>query len=206
MAERAQCAATFLICRCFFVFAALFFFGCVVSICSMCVVKLMKVVFLICRCFFSICSAFLFWLCCEHLQHVCCQIDESCFLNLQVFYFYLQRVSFLVVLWAFAACVLSNWGSCFLNLQVFFLCWALSATVHSPHEGEIYSCFKRWLSKNTAEILLRRENWSLNELHQDSLLNREDMQVLNSDFLTDTLCITFLFSHRCVRTKKLIFS
>ncbi len=171
MAERAHCAATFLNCRCFFVFAALFFFGCVVSICSMCVVKLMKVVFLICR------SFFLFAVC-----------------------------LFLVVLWAFEACVLSNWGSCFLNLQVFFLCWALSATVHSPHEGEIYSCFKRWLSKNTAEILLRRENWSLNELHQDSLLNREDMQVLNSDFLTDTLCITFLFSHRWVRTKKLIFS
>ncbi len=26
----------------------------------------------------------------------------------------------LVVLWAFVACVLSNWWSCFLNLQVFF--------------------------------------------------------------------------------------
>ncbi len=35
--------------------------------------------------------------------------------------FYLQRVSFLVVLWAFAACALSNWRKCFLNLQVFFL-------------------------------------------------------------------------------------
>ncbi len=38
----------------------------------------------------------------------------------------------LVVLWAFAACVLSNWWR-FLNLQVFFLfavCWALSDTVH----------------------------------------------------------------------------
>ncbi len=23
-----------------------------------------------------ICSAFLFWRCCEHLQHVCCQIEE----------------------------------------------------------------------------------------------------------------------------------
>ncbi len=33
-------------------FAARFFFGCVVSICSVCVVKLTKVVFLICRCFF----------------------------------------------------------------------------------------------------------------------------------------------------------
>ncbi len=27
---------------------------------------------------------------------------------------------FLVVLWAFAACALSNWQSCFLNLQAFF--------------------------------------------------------------------------------------
>ncbi len=38
----------------------------------------------------------------------------------------------LVVLWAFAARVLSNWWSCLLNLQVFFLFavrWALSATV-----------------------------------------------------------------------------
>ncbi len=33
---------------------------------------------------------------------------------------YLQRVSFLVVLWAFAACALSNWRKCFLNLQMFF--------------------------------------------------------------------------------------
>ncbi len=35
--------SVFLICRCFFLFAARFFFGCVVSICSICVVKLMKV-------------------------------------------------------------------------------------------------------------------------------------------------------------------
>ncbi len=53
----------------------------------MCFVKLTKVVVLICRCFFSVCSAFLFWLCCEHSQRVCCQIDESCCLNLQVFFF-----------------------------------------------------------------------------------------------------------------------
>ncbi len=33
--------------------------------------------------------------------------------------FYLQRISFLVVLWAFAD-TLSNWRKCFLNLQVFF--------------------------------------------------------------------------------------
>ncbi len=42
---------------------------------------------------------------------------------------------YLVVLWAFAARVLSNWWSCFLNLQVFFLfaaCWAISATVEVP--------------------------------------------------------------------------
>ncbi len=39
---------------------------------------------------------------------------------------------FLVVLWAFAACVLSNWGKCFLNLKVFSEVaarWALSATI-----------------------------------------------------------------------------
>ncbi len=35
-------------------------FGCVVSIFSVCVVKLTKVVFLICRHFFYICSAFLY--------------------------------------------------------------------------------------------------------------------------------------------------
>ncbi len=47
---------------------------------------------------------------------------------------YLPHISLLVVLWAFAACVLSNWGSCFLNLQVFFLFaawWALSAMVET---------------------------------------------------------------------------
>ncbi len=52
--------------------------------------------------------------------------------------FDLQRISFLVVLWAFAACALSNWGSCFLNLQVFFLFaarWALSATVETIQLG-----------------------------------------------------------------------
>ncbi len=95
----------------FFYLQRVSFFGCVVSICSMCVVKMTKVVFLICR-VFSICNAFLFWLCCEHLQHVRCQNDESCFLNLQGF-FYLQRVSFLVVLWAFAACALSKWRKLF---------------------------------------------------------------------------------------------
>ncbi len=29
--------------------------------------------------FFSICSTFLFWLCCEHLQRVCFQIEEVVF-------------------------------------------------------------------------------------------------------------------------------
>ncbi len=51
-----------------------------------------------------ICSAFFVWyvlwvfavhfficLCCEHFQRVCCKLT-SCFLNLQVFFFYLQRV------------------------------------------------------------------------------------------------------------------
>ncbi len=45
-------------------------------------------------------ACFLFWLCCEHLQHVLCQIDESVFLICRLFFAYLQRVSFLVVLWA----------------------------------------------------------------------------------------------------------
>ncbi len=43
---------------------------------------------------------------------------------------------YLVVLWAFAAHVLSNWRSYFLNLQVFFFLfavrWALLATVRLP--------------------------------------------------------------------------
>ncbi len=36
-------------------------------------------------------ARFLLWLCCEHLQRVCCQIDESVFLICRCF-FYLQRV------------------------------------------------------------------------------------------------------------------
>ncbi len=43
--------------------------------------------------------------------------------------FYLQRVSFLVVLSAFAAFVLSNRGSCFLNLQGFFFLQRVSFLV-----------------------------------------------------------------------------
>ncbi len=44
--------------------------------------------------------------------------------------FHFQRVLCSVVLWAFAARMLSNGWSCFLNLQVFFYVrWALSATV-----------------------------------------------------------------------------
>ncbi len=31
-------------------------------------------------------SRFFFWLCCEHLQHVCCQIDESVFLICRCFF------------------------------------------------------------------------------------------------------------------------
>ncbi len=42
-------------------FAARFFFGCVVSICSMCVFKMTKVIFLICRRFFYLqCVSFIF--------------------------------------------------------------------------------------------------------------------------------------------------
>ncbi len=106
---------------------------------------------------------FFIWLHCEHLQHLQCEHLQrvfsnwwSCFLNLQVFFFYLQHVSlfgcvvsicstflclcceyllhvfcfcstfiYLVVFWAFAARVLSNWWSCFLNLQVFFSIWSV---------------------------------------------------------------------------------
>ncbi len=44
--------SVFLICRCFFYLQRVSFFGCVVSICSVCVVKLRKSFFFICRCFF----------------------------------------------------------------------------------------------------------------------------------------------------------
>ncbi len=55
-----------------------------------------------------------------------------------------QHTSLLVVLWAFAACVLSNWGSCYLNLQVFFLfCSALRSLGHRI----ILSCYS--LSPNS---------------------------------------------------------
>ncbi len=64
----------------YILFAARLFVDCVVSICSMCVVKMTKVVFLICRVFFRFATRFFFWLCCEHLQHVRCQFDESFFL------------------------------------------------------------------------------------------------------------------------------
>ncbi len=67
-----------------------------------------------------ICSAFIFWVCCELLQRVRCQIDESVFLICRCFFLFAGRFFFWVVLWAFAACALSNWRKCFLNLQVFF--------------------------------------------------------------------------------------
>ncbi len=35
---------------------------------------------------FYFAACFFVWLSCEHLQHVCCQIDESYFLNLQAFF------------------------------------------------------------------------------------------------------------------------
>ncbi len=57
----------------------------------MCVVKLTKVIFLICRYFFLFAARFFFGLCCEHLQRVCCQIEEVVFLISRCF-FYLQRV------------------------------------------------------------------------------------------------------------------
>ncbi len=59
-----------------------------------------------------ICSAFLYWLCCEHLQHVRCQIDESVFLICRCF-FYLQHVSFL-------GCVVSICSVCVVKLRKLF--------------------------------------------------------------------------------------
>ncbi len=53
----------------------------------MCVVKLTKVFSSFAGVFFLFAARFFFWLCCEHLQRVRCQIAESCFLNLQVFFF-----------------------------------------------------------------------------------------------------------------------
>ncbi len=99
-----------------------FFFGCVVSICSVCDVKLTKVFSWFGGCFFILFAArFFFWLCCEHLQRVRCQIDESVFLIWRVFFLFIcSAFLFLVVLWAFAACAMSNWRKCFLDLQVFF--------------------------------------------------------------------------------------
>ncbi len=41
-----------------------------------------------------ICSAFLFWLCCEHLQRVRCQIDESVFLICRCFFLFAARFFF----------------------------------------------------------------------------------------------------------------
>ncbi len=75
----------------YILFAAHFFFGCVVSICSVCVVKLTKVVLLICRRFFLFAARFFFWLCCEHLKHVRCKIEKVVSLICRCF-FYLQRV------------------------------------------------------------------------------------------------------------------
>ncbi len=67
-------------------------FGCVVSICSAFLYLFVCLfVFLICWCFFLFVVHFFIWLCCEHLQRVCCQIDEVVFLICRCF-FYLQRV------------------------------------------------------------------------------------------------------------------
>ncbi len=38
---------------------------------------------------FAVC--FFFWLCCEHLQHVCCQIEEVVFLICRVFFLFAAR-------------------------------------------------------------------------------------------------------------------
>ncbi len=91
----------FLICRFFFYLQHVYLFGCIVSICSTCAVKLSC--FLNLHVFFfylqrvSLCCEYLqhvsvfaaclfIWLCYEHLQRVCCQIDYIFFFNLQVFF------------------------------------------------------------------------------------------------------------------------
>ncbi len=72
----------------YILFAARFFFGCVVSICKRVRGQIDKRFFLICRCFFLFAAHLFFWLCCEHLQRVRCQIEEvvslicMCFLKL----------------------------------------------------------------------------------------------------------------------------
>ncbi len=68
-----------------------------------------------------ICSAFIFWLCCEHLQHVRCQFDESCFLNLQGFFLFATRFVFWLCCEHLQHVRCQNDESCFLNLQGFFL-------------------------------------------------------------------------------------
>ncbi len=70
--------------------------------------------------FFLFAACFFFRLCCEHLQRVCCQIDESVFLICRWVFFICSLFLFSVVLWAFEACALSNWRKCFLDLQVVF--------------------------------------------------------------------------------------
>ncbi len=61
-----------------------------------------------------------FWLCCEHLQRVCCQIDESVLLICKCFFLFAARFFFWLCCEHLQR-VLSNRRKCFLNLQVFFL-------------------------------------------------------------------------------------
>ncbi len=75
--------SVFLICRCFFLFAARFFFWLCCEYLQRVCCQIDESVFLICRCFFLFVARLFFWLCCEYLQRVC--VVKSCFLNLHVF-------------------------------------------------------------------------------------------------------------------------
>ncbi len=70
-----------------------------------------------------ICSAFLFWLCCEHLQLVCCQIEESVFLIFRVFFLFAAR-------WAFSATVYGPINLTYDKID-------LSYSIHEPIGGAI---------------------------------------------------------------------
>ncbi len=92
--QRVRCQideSVFLICRCFFLFAAHFFFWLYCEHLQRVCCQIDESVFLICRCFFLFAARFLFWLCCEHLQRVRCQIDESVFLICRYFFLFAAR-------------------------------------------------------------------------------------------------------------------
>ncbi len=93
--------SVFLICRCFFYLQRVSFFGCVVSICSVCVVKLMWKCFLNLQVFFLFAARFFFG-CVVSICSVCVVKLRKLFLNLQVFFLFAAR-------WALSATVHFNY-------------------------------------------------------------------------------------------------